>query len=68
MKRETYQLRKNYMVVEICYFKALCNRFQLTPKLIKRVREQQNCLCPTFYQIHFMKRQRYEVIKVKLDV
>ena len=31
------------------FLKALANRFRLTPKLIRRVREQQSCLWPKFY-------------------
>ena len=38
------------------FFKALANRFWLIPILIRRVREQQSCLWPTFYQMQFMKR------------
>ena len=41
---------------EEIFFKALANRFRLTPKLIRRVKEQQSCLRPTFYQMKFMKR------------
>ena len=41
---------------ENVFFKALANRFQLTSKLINRVKEKQSCLWPIFYQIDFMKR------------
>ena len=41
---------------EEIFFKALANRFRLISKLIRRVKEQQSCLWPTFYQMRFMKR------------
>ena len=50
MKREKCKLKKNDSM-EIYFFKALANRFWLTPKLIRRVGEQQRCLWPAFYQM-----------------
>ena len=41
---------------KIIFFKALANRFWLTSMLISCVKEQQNCLWTTFYQMDFMKR------------
>ena len=37
------------------FFKALADRFRLTPKQIRRNREQKSCLRPIFYQVDFMK-------------
>ena len=41
---------------ENIFFKALVNRFRLTSKLIRHVKEQQSCLWQTFYQMDFVKR------------
>ena len=41
---------------ENIFFKALANIFRLISKLINRVKEQQNCLWTTFYQMDFMER------------
>ena len=38
-------------------------KFLLTPKLIRRVKEQQSCLWPTFYQMELMKG-KYMLVKV----
>ena len=38
-------------------------KFLPTPKLIRRVKEQQSCLWPTFYQMDLMKGE-YMLVKV----
>ena len=52
-KRETCQLKRKITMVEIYIyiyiFQAFPGGFWLTPKLIRRVRERQGCLWPTFY-------------------
>ena len=42
-RRETCDLKKNRSMMGIYVLKALVNRFQLTPKLMRGVREQ-SCL------------------------
>ena len=42
-RRETCHLKKNRSMMGIYIFKALVNRFHLTPKLMRGVREQ-SCL------------------------
>ena len=39
-RRETCDLKKNCSMMGIYILKALANRFQLTPKLMRGVREQ----------------------------
>ena len=54
-KRETCQLKRKitrwwkYIYIYIYIFQAFPGGFWLTPKLIRRVRERQGCLWPTFY-------------------
>lgn len=50
-KRETCQLKRKITRwwKYIYFFRAFPGRFWLTPKLIRRVRERQGCLWPTFY-------------------
>ena len=52
-KRETCQLKRKitrwWKYIYIYIFQAFSDRFWLTPKLIRRVRERQGCLWPTFY-------------------
>ena len=51
--------RVNWKKTENCeniFFKALVNRFRVISQLISRVKEQQNCLWTTFYQMDFIKR------------
>ena len=57
-------IRKKTKKSENVFFKDLVYRFRLTLKLIRRVKEQQSCLCPTFYQTHFMKSKS---MLVKVD-
>ena len=52
-KRAIWKKRENG---ENIFLEVLANRFRLTSKLISRIKKQQSCLWPTFYQMDFMKR------------
>ena len=54
--RENRVKRKKTEDSENIFSKAIHNRFRLKSKLIKRAKEQQSCLWPTFYEMDFIKR------------
>ena len=64
IKKKKKKKKKNG---ENVFFKTLAKKYRLTLKLIRRVKKQQRCLWPTFYQMESSWKDKDNNILVKVS-